>query len=142
MGNAHTVLTLANPVRPELAAIEVKALADIGAMHLCLPAHVAIRLKLAECERRVVILADGSKNLIPYVGPVEVRFGNRRCYVGAMVVGEEVLLGSIPIDEMDLMVRPMSREVLVNPATPNLASSLAKTVLSSLATFEMDLDRR
>lgn len=129
MGIAHTALTLANPVRPELAAIEVKALADIGAMHLCLPEHVAIQLELAERERREVTLGDGSKKLLPYVGPVEVRFGNRRCYVGAIVLGDEVLLGSIPIDDMDLVVRPMTREVLVNPATPNLASSLAKSVL-------------
>ncbi|MCM2306381.1 MAG: clan AA aspartic protease [Sulfuritalea sp.] len=129
MGIAHTALTLANPVRPELAAIEVKALAGTGAMHLCLPEHVAIQLELAEREKREVTLADGSKQLLPYVGPVEVRFGNRRCYVGAMVLGDEVLLGSIPIDDMDLVVRPMTREVLVNPATPNLASSLAKGVL-------------
>lgn len=129
MGIAHTALTLANPVRPELAAIEVNALAGTGAMHLCLPEHVAIQLELAEREKREVTLADGSKQLLPYVGPVEVRFGNRRCYVGAMVLGDEVLLGSIPIDDMDLVVRPMTHEVLVNPATPNLASSLAKGVL-------------
>jgi clan AA aspartic protease len=128
MGIAHTALTLANPVRPELARIEVKALAGIGVMHLYLPEHVAIHLELAERERREVTLADGSKKLLPYVGPVEVRFGNRRCYVGAIVLGDEVLLGSIPIDDMDLVVRPMTREVLVNPATPNLASSLAKGV--------------
>ena len=126
MGIAHTALTLGNPVRPELAAIEVKALADTGAMHLCLPEHVAIQLELAEREKREVTLADGSKRLLPYVGPVEVRFGNRRCYVGAMVLGDEVLLGTIPTEDMDLVVRPMTREVLVNPATPNIASSLAK----------------
>jgi clan AA aspartic protease len=128
MGITHTALSLGNPVRPELAAIKVKALADTGAMHLCLPEHVAIQLELAEREKREVTLADGSKKLLPYVGPVEVRFGNRRCYVGAMVMGDEVLLGAIPMEDMDLVVRPMTREVLVNPATPNIASSLAKGV--------------
>lgn len=126
MGITHTALTLGNPVRPELTAVEVRALADTGAMHLCLPEHVAIQLDLAEREKREVTLADGSKKLLPYVGPVEVRFGNRRCYVGAMVLGDEVLLGAIPMEDMDLVVRPMTREVLVNPATPNIASSLAK----------------
>jgi len=126
MGIAHRALTLANPVRPELAAIEVKALADTGAMHLRLPEHVVIQLELAEREMREVTFADGSKRLLSYVGPVEVRFGNRRCYVGALVLGDEVLLGTIPIDDMDLVVRPMTREVLVNPATPNIASSPAK----------------
>lgn len=122
------MLTLGNPIRPELAAIEVKALADTGAMHLCIPEPVVIQLELAEHEKREVTLADGSKKLLPYVGPVEVRFGNRCCFVGAMVLGDAVLLGAIPMEDMDLVVQPMTREVLVNPATPNFASSLAKGV--------------
>lgn len=126
MGITHTELTLANPVRRELDAIRVKALADTGAMHLCIPEHVAIQLELVEKEKREVTLADGSKRLYPYVGPVELRFGNRSCFVGAMVLGDEVLLGAIPMEDMDLIVRPLTREVLVNPASPNIPSSLAK----------------
>lgn len=126
MGITHTTLTLSNPVQRELAPIEIKALADTGAMHLCIPEHVAIQLELAEQEKREVTLADGSKRLMPYVGPIEVKFGNRRCYVGAMIMGDEVLLGAIPMEDMDLIVRPMTREVLVNPASPNIPSSMAK----------------
>lgn len=126
MGITHATLTLANPVRRELAALEVRALADTGAMHLCIPEHVAIQLELAEQEKREATLADGSKRLMPYVGPVEVRFGNRRCFVGAIVMGDEVLLGAIPMEDMDLVVRPMTRDVAVNPASPNVPSSMAK----------------
>ncbi len=126
MGITHTTLTLANPVRRELAALEVQALADTGAMHLCIPEHVAIQLELAEQEKREVTLADGSKRVMSYVGPVEVRFANRRCFVGAMVMGDEVLLGAIPMEDMDLVVRPMTRDVAVNPASPNVPSSMAK----------------
>lgn len=126
MGITHTPLTLANPVHRELESIETRALADTGAMHLCIPEHVAIQLELTEQEKREVTLADGSKRLVPYVGPIEVKFGNRRCYVGAMVMGDEVLLGAIPMEDMDLIVRPMTREVLVNPASPNIPTSTAK----------------
>jgi clan AA aspartic protease len=119
-------LTLANPIRRELESIEVIALADTGAMHLCIPEHVALQLELAEKEKREVTLADGSKRLYPYAGPVELRFGNRSCFVGAMVLGDEVLLGAIPMEDMDLIVRPLTREVLVNPASPNIPSSLDK----------------
>jgi clan AA aspartic protease len=126
MGIAHATLTLVNPVRTDLLAIEVKALADTGAMHLRIPAHVALQLDLTEHEKREVTLADGSKRLIPYVGPIEIRFVNRRCFTGAMVMGDEVLLGAIPMEDMDLVVRPLTREVVVNPASPNVASSLAK----------------
>ncbi len=126
MGIAHTTLTLSNPVIRSLASLEVRALADTGAMHLCIPEHVALQLQLTEQEQREVTLADGSRRLIPYAGPIEVRFGNRRCFVGAMVMGDEVLLGAIPMEDMDLVIRPMTREVAVNPASPNVPSSLAK----------------
>lgn len=126
MGITRTTLTLTNPVRRELASLEVQALADTGAMHLCIPEHVALQLQLAEQEKREVTLADGPRRLMPYVGPIEVRFGNRRCFVGAMVMGDEVLLGAIPMEDMDLVVRPMTHDVAVNPSSPNVPSSMAK----------------
>ncbi len=126
MGITRIPLILANPIRRELEPIEVNALADTGAMHLCVPEHVALQLELKEKEQREVTLADGSKRLFPYAGPVELRFGNRSCFVGAMVLGDEVLLGAIPMEDMDLIVRPLTREVLINPASPNIPSSLAK----------------
>ncbi len=126
MGITHTKLTLTNPVKKELASIEVQALADTGAMHLCVPEHIAIQLQLTEKEKREVTLADGSKKLVSYIGPIELQFANRRCFVGAMMFGDEVSLGAIPMEDMDLIVRPLTREVLVNPASPNIPSSLAK----------------
>jgi len=126
MGFTRTALILTNPVKKDLAPIEVQALADTGAMHLCIPEHVAIQLGLTEQEKREVTLADGSKRLIAYVGPIEVRFGNRRCFVGAMVMGDETLLGAIPMEDLDLVIRPLTHEVTVNPASPNIPSSLAK----------------
>lgn len=126
MGMVRTLLKIANPVKPELVSLELDSLVDTDAMHLCIPQHVAIQLDFSEREKREVTLADGSKRLMSYVGPVEVRFGNRRCFTGAMVMGDEVLLGAIPMEDMDLVVRPMTREVVVNPASPNVPSSLAK----------------
>ena len=126
MGFTRTALILTNPVKKDLAPIEVQALADTGAMHLCIPEHVAIQLGLTEQEKREVTLADGSKRLIAYVGPIEVRFGNRRCFVGALVMGDETLLGAIPMEDLDLVIRPLTHEVTVNPASPNIPSSLAK----------------
>jgi hypothetical protein len=42
------------------------------------------------------------------------------------VLGDEVLLGAIPIKDMDLVVNPRDRTVDVNPASPNIASGIAK----------------
>ena len=117
--------TLLNPTRPELDAVEVSALADSGAVHLCIPEPLAIQLQLSELERREVVLADGHRRSVPYVGPLEVRFRNRRCFTGAMVLGNEVLLGAIPMQDMDLVLRPQRQSVEVNPDSPNMAVNFA-----------------
>lgn len=126
MGLVYAELTLRNPVEPALAPLSVRALADTGALHLCLPEHVVIQLGLRELERREVTLADGRRLAVPYVGPVEVRFANRSCYVGAMVLGTEPLLGAIPMEDLDLVLHPATRAVTVNPASPNIPASIAK----------------
>jgi clan AA aspartic protease len=126
MGLIRGTISLSNPTRPELAAVAASALADSGAVHLCIPEHLALQLDLAELERREVVLADGHRRSVPYVGPVEVRFGQRRCFTGAMVLGDEVLLGAIPMEDMDLVLQPQLQQITVNPASPNLPTSLAK----------------
>jgi len=60
------------------------------------------------------------------VGPVQIRFGNRSCFTGALVLGDEVLLGAVPMEDTDLVVSPSTRTVTVNPASPNIPSSTAK----------------
>jgi len=128
MGVGYARLKLANARRPELAAVEVDALADTGTCHLWIPEHVAIQLQLDEQEKREVTIADGSKRFVPYVGPLAVAFANRRCFAGAMALGNEALLGSILMDDMDLVILPGTRQVVPNPENPNIAGSIAMGV--------------
>lgn len=126
MGHAFADIELSNPARPGLAAFKARALADTGALMLCLPEHVALQLELSQESEREVTVADGRKQRVPYVGPVRVRFGSRTCFVGALVLGDEVLLGSVPMEDMDLLVDPARREVIVDPANPNLPHARVK----------------
>ena len=71
-------------------------------------------------------MADGSKRLVPYVGPLELRFKNRAGYAGALVMGDQVLLGAIPMEDVDLVILPKERRLDINPDNPNVASSIAK----------------
>lgn len=126
MGLTYAKLILKNPRRPDLQPLEVEALADSGALHLCVPPHVQIQLGLEEGMKKEVTLADGSKQLVPYVGPVELHFKNRIGYTGALVMGNEVLLGAIPLEDMDLIVIPKTRTVDLNPESPNVPATIAK----------------
>ncbi len=128
MGLIHADLSLSNPRKPELKPMQVRALADSGALHLCIPKHIAIQLELEELYSREVTTADGSKHVCPYVGPIQLKFENRGCFTGALVLGDEVLLGAVPMEDMDVLLSPAKQAVIVNPESPNIAASIAKGV--------------
>jgi hypothetical protein len=69
--------------------------------------------------------ADGSKQLCAYVGPLRIDFANRMCLTGALVLGEQPLLGAVPIEEMDLAIHPAQLKLIVNPANPNIPRAIA-----------------
>ncbi len=126
MGLVIAMITLINPRLPEANPLEIEALADTGSVHLCIPEHVRLQLNLVEQDTKEVTIADGSKRLVPYVGPVEIRFKNRVGFAGALVMGDQVLLGAIPMEDMDLVIHPKTRSIDVNPDNPNIACSIAK----------------
>jgi clan AA aspartic protease len=122
MGFAYAKLQLSNPRQPELNAVEVDALVDSGANWTCIPEHVRMQLQLGEAERREVTVADGSKQFVSYVGPLEIHFENRRSFGGAMVLGNQVLLGAISMQDMDVVIIPKDHKLVVNPENPNFAA--------------------
>jgi clan AA aspartic protease len=126
MGLSYCMLTLKNPRNPDSQPVEVQALADTGSVFLIIPEHVRLQLGLEIADNKEVTLADASRKMIPYVGPIETRFKNRLAYVGAIVMGDEVLLGAISMEDMDLIVIPLQRRVDVNPLNPNFAAAHAK----------------
>jgi clan AA aspartic protease len=126
MGLTRSKLILTNPRRPDLQPVEVDALADSGSIHLCIPQHVQVQLGLEEVMKKDVTLADGGTRLVPYAGPVELRFKNRIGFAGALVMGNEVLLGAIPMEDMDLIIIPKTRTLDINPENPNFAGSIVK----------------
>ncbi len=126
MGLIMAEIELANPRDKKIRPIKVKSLVDTDSLHLCIPEHVAIQLELEELYKREVTTADGKKHLCPYMGPIQVKFENRGCFTGALVLGEEVLLGAVPMEDMDVVVSPAKQALIVNPESPNIAMSIAK----------------
>lgn len=49
-----------------------------------------------EINKKEAILADGRKKLVPYVGPKLIHFKDQLGFTGALVKGDQVLLGAIP----------------------------------------------
>ena len=115
MGHVRTKIKLSNPRKPKLSPLEVTALVDTGAIHLCVPQSVVEQLRLEQLEQRKVTTADGRRQDFSYVGPVQISFANRNCYVGALVMGAEVLLGAVPLEDMDVLICPRTQTLTVNP---------------------------
>lgn len=125
MGLVTAKLLLRNP-RASHLAVEVEGLADSGAVHLCIPEAVRQALALEAISDKEVTLADGSRKRVPYVGPIEIRFKNRVGFAGALVLGDQVLIGAIPMEDMDLVIVPRSRTIDINPANPDVATTIVK----------------
>ena len=126
MGLTYSTIKLSNPRLPELNAIELDSLVDMGALMLCIPQSIAYQLSLEELDKRPVTIADGTSHQVPYVGPVRVDFENRFCFVGALVIGDETLLGAVPMEDMDLVVHPATQKLMPNPLHPNKPSYTIK----------------
>ncbi len=128
MGIIRQHIRLSNAARPELEELDANALVDSGAIDLCIPQHVANQLRLKIDRQMEITLADGRTQLVDYVGPVRVEVFGRTAFTGAMVLGNTVLLGAIPMQAMDVLVDLRRERLIPNPENPNIPGALVMGV--------------
>ena len=126
MGHTYADLKITNLF--DKRTVEVRALVDTGATFMCVTEQDAIQLgfDLSEVSQQVVTLADGRQHKVPKIAPIEIAFANRSYVTEALVLGNEPLMGVLPLEAMDLMVDPLRQQLIVNPAHPNYPVALAK----------------
>lgn len=81
------------------------------------------QLRLPFIEKRKAQLANGHVAEYDIVGPVVVKFKNRRTVSEAMVLqgDSEPLLGAVPLEGMDVLIHPLRQELIVNQEHPYFA---------------------
>ena len=89
MGQTTAKIELKNPRQPDLPPVTIDALADTGSDYLCIPRHIQRLLALEQAGTKWATLADGTSRAAPYVGPLQIRFGNRTGFAGAVVIGDQ-----------------------------------------------------
>ena len=106
----------------EIKRMRVTALVDSGAYMLVVNDHIKQQLDLPVVEERTVRFADESERRVEIVGPVEIRFENRRTTTEAVWLRGDVepLLGAIQMEDMDVVVDPKQQRLIVNPQNPNI----------------------
>ena len=112
----------------KIKRVKVAALVDTGWYMLTINDPIRNQLDLPLIEKQFSVLADESEIEVEVVGPVEVRFENRRTSVDAIVIpnSNEVLLGAIPMEDMDVLVDPREQKLVVNPKHPYVATKYLK----------------
>ena len=112
----------------EVKQMTVSMLADSGAYMMAINENIQEQLQLPFIQKRKAQMAIGSIEEYDVVGPLEVRFKNRRCMVDAMVLkgDNEPLLGAIPMEDMDVLIHPLRQELIVHPDHPYFAQMKMK----------------
>ena len=126
MGLTYAALKLTNLFTNQ--QVQVNALVDTGATFMCVTEEIALQLgfDITEVRQQTVTLADGHQRKVPKIAPIEITFENRSYVTEAVVLGNEPLLGVIPLEAMDLVVDPRQQAIIVNPQHPNYPVALAK----------------
>ena len=124
MGIVRHQIRLSHFGRPDIEEADALAIVDSGASELCVSPLIARQLKLELVEQREVTLADGGKKHVDYVGPVKVETFGRSALTGALVMGNGVLLGAVPMETMDVLIDPRRHQLIPNPAHPDIPGAL------------------
>jgi clan AA aspartic protease len=92
----------------EVRQMTVQSVVDTGAWTMVINEETRDKLGLLDRGFGEANLADGKEAVVPMAGPVEVWWKNRRFTGDALVLpnAKDILLGAIPLEEMDLTINP------------------------------------
>ena len=125
MGLIHTEIILKNAgdrirvqsgliKENEIRQASVRALVDTGSGTLVINEELRQKLGLEVRGLRRASFANDIKEICKVTEPVEIHWKDRDTACRALVVSgaEEVLLGAIPLEDMDLIINPSKQELI------------------------------
>lgn len=114
----------------EIKRMRVTGLVDTGSYMLCINESIQAQMQFPVMEKRIGQMANGERIECDVVSQVELRFKNRRTICNAMILpgDSEVLIGAIPLEDMDVLIHPLRQELIVNPEHPYFAQIKLKNV--------------
>jgi clan AA aspartic protease len=125
MGTVYAEITLKNAAdsviyerglikEQDVRSISVTAIVDTGAMSLVISEELRQKLGLSIMGEKKALVANGQRVSCQVTEAVEIRWKNRYSSIPAVVIpgAEKVLLGVIPLEDMDLIVNPVTQELV------------------------------
>ena len=125
MGTVYADVTLKNVVdvinvqrglltEQDIREIRINAVVDTGAVTLTISEAVQKKLGLEIRATTEATMANKARVICKIAEPVEIHWKGRSCVCQPWVIpgADEVLLGAIPLEDMDLMVDPRNLELV------------------------------
>ena len=109
-----------------LRECETQALVDTGALPLVLPPEIAQQLGMRIRGQQIARYANGFEEPIGVTEPVVVICEGRRTSVEALVVGDEVLIGQVVLELLDLLPDCKNQRLIPNPNNPDYPVAIIK----------------
>ncbi|MGI2904443.1 retroviral-like aspartic protease family protein [Tolypothrix sp. VBCCA 56010] len=113
---------------------ETQGLVDTGAVSLVIPADIVEQLGLRIRASRVAQYANGSEERVGVTEPVIIECEGRETVAEALVVGNEVLIGQVILEQLDLLVDCKNQRLIPNPANPDYPVAMIKCLCDVSAT--------
>ena len=137
MGEVRAKVTLSNPYdelrarHGEISADRVRryeadAMVDSGAVRTIIPIAVFDYLGLQTQRTAVAESADGRKDAVRLTDGLRIEILGRDTFDGALVLGDEVLIGQTVLEKLDLLIDCSKRRLISNPAHPDQPISKVK----------------
>ena len=125
MGLVHENITLKNSCdvinalrgiigESQIRQLKTKAMVDTGAGTIIINEEIRQELGLEILRDKKVRLANESPVVCKVTEPIEIHWKNRSTVTPALVLegAGEVLLGAIPLEDMDLIVDPVNQRLV------------------------------
>ena len=98
----------------EVREVNVNAVVDTGAETLCITENIFIKLGLGMERQKMAKVADGRFSTCSVSTPIKIQWEDRDSVARALVIAgsDEILLGAIPLEEMDLIVDPKKEKLI------------------------------
>lgn len=136
-GAVHTQVTLTNAIdqgmvdrgvlAPQrLGQYQGQALVNTGAVMLVIPQKVAEHLGLRIRGQQIARFANGAEELVGVTEPIIVECEGRRTADEALVGGDEILIGQVILEKLDLLPDYQNQRLIPNPANPDYPVAIIK----------------
>jgi clan AA aspartic protease len=109
-----------------LRSLYAPALVDTGAITLVVPQAIAQQLGLRIRRQQIAQYANGFEELIGVTSNVLIQCLGRQASLEALVVGNEVLIGQVVLELMDLLADCKNQQLVPNPANPDYPVAIIK----------------